>query len=389
MNTKLYFRQSYENSQGQSPIYLRINHKGKVTDISLKIFTTPGQWNEKRRRVKSGDPHHVRKNKLLSHYEAKAIKIVDAFAVKDKRLTFTEFKRLFRDEQYGSQDFYAFTDKLIQDKTGVNEPNTIKSLQSSMRKLKTFAPALTFNDISLDFIERYEKWLKVERGNNSNSISKAMRLFKMVAKDALKNGLIEKDVFAGYKIRRIEGTREHLTDQEVKTLIGIYESSTIKRNMRGVLGYFLFACHTGLSYADIKKLRKRDIITMATNHQETRFVKIERTKTDTPVLVPLIPQAEKLIPDGIYYDAQKAFRVLTSQPTNRYLKTLMHMAGINKTISFHCARHTFATLCKSYGINYDVIAKYLGHTDHKTTAVYAKYETSLLISEMAKWNDSK
>jgi len=112
---------------------------------------------------------------------------------------------------------------------------------------------------------------------------------------------------------------------------------------------------------------------------------INRKKTETAVMVPVNEDAAKLIPWNLLYDGQKVFRVFTDQPTNRYLKELMKLSDINKRISFHCGRHTFATLCKTRGINYDIIARYLGHTDKKTTQIYAKYETELLLSEMEKW----
>ncbi len=80
------------------------------------------------------------------------------------------------------------------------------------------------------------------------------------------------------------------------------------------------------------------------------------------------------------------FNVLTDQPTNRYLKDIVKEVKIKKKISFHCARHTFATLSNSLGIDYDVISKILGHTDIKTTKIYTKYEREYLSKEMEKWN---
>jgi len=119
------------------------------------------------------------------------------------------------------------------------------------------------------------------------------------------------------------------------------------------------------------------------------MINTSRKKTGTAVRVPLLPEAELLIPDNLQYEAQKVFKVFTDQPTNRYLKELVKMAEIEKNISFHCGRHTFATICKSKGINYDIIRQYLGHTDLKTTQIYAKYENELLMSEIDKWNVSK
>ena len=91
-------------------------------------------------------------------------------------------------------------------------------------------------------------------------------------------------------------------------------------------------------------------------------------------------------PDVI--DNQAVFRVVTNQVTNRYLKNIFKQASISKKITLHCARHTFATLSKSLGIEYDVISKILGHTDIKTTKIYTKYELDFLSREMGKWDIS-
>ena len=108
-------------------------------------------------------------------------------------------------------------------------------------------------------------------------------------------------------------------------------------------------------------------------------------KTKGFVKIPLIEKAKSLMPVGIF-ENQTVFKVLSGQPTNRYLKEIMKTAKINKHISFHCARHTFATISKSRGISYDVISKMLGHTDLKTTKIYTKYELDFLSTEMDKWN---
>jgi site-specific recombinase XerD len=118
--------------------------------------------------------------------------------------------------------------------------------------------------------------------------------------------------------------------------------------------------------------------------QENKYLSVKMVKTKEKVTIPLIQKAKKLIPKK-GFEKQKVFKVLTDQPTNRYLKDIMKVAKINKSISFHCSRHTFATVSKSLGIEYDVISKILGHTDIKTTKVYTKYELSHLEKEMEKW----
>jgi len=102
------------------------------------------------------------------------------------------------------------------------------------------------------------------------------------------------------------------------------------------------------------------------------------------VKIPLNNRAKKLIDEGFEY--QKVFRVATNQVANRYIKELITLAGINKKISFHCARHTFATHSIELGIPIEVICKLLGHKKIATTQIYAKIMDTVKIREMEKWN---
>jgi site-specific recombinase XerD len=109
-------------------------------------------------------------------------------------------------------------------------------------------------------------------------------------------------------------------------------------------------------------------------------------KTQQPVMIPLNQKAIKLLPDDEGFQNQKVFRVLTNQPSNRYLKGITGEAKINKTITMHCARHTFGTCTMDLGISLEVISEIMGHTDTKTTRIYAKIREGLKNSEMEKWN---
>jgi len=133
-----------------------------------------------------------------------------------------------------------------------------------------------------------------------------------------------------------------------------------------------------LRYKDIKHLRFRDI-------KEGKYISIQMIKTKENVLIPLNEKAKRLIPEG-HFKNQLIFRVISNQPSNRYLKDIKNKVGIDKKITVHCARHTFATISRSEDIGYDTISKFLGHTDIKTTKIYTKYELEHLTREMEKWN---
>lgn len=383
INTKFYFRRSdsFKTKKGEHPVYLRINQGKRVTEVSLNIFTKKECWNDDRSRITSKDPLHTRKNKLLFHYEVKAQKIIEDHIVKDRNLSISEFVRLFKNSSYGNDSLFDYAEKIIQDKTGTSEPGTIKVMKDQVNKLRSFRTEILLNEVDLGFILAYEKFLKVERKNNENTVIKSMKFLNQIVLHAFKNGVIDKNPFVNYTIGRIEGKREYLIESEVNKLVELYKSGSLKWNKQNVLQYFLFSCFTGLAYADVKNLKKKDLVLI----DGEKWIRISRKKTGTAVLVPVNEDAEKLIPGSLFYDGQNVFRVFTDQPTNRYLKELMSIAGIDKKISFHCGRHSFATLCKSKGIDFDIISKYLGHTNTKTTEIYAKYETSLLKSEMEKW----
>lgn len=111
-------------------------------------------------------------------------------------------------------------------------------------------------------------------------------------------------------------------------------------------------------------------------------------KTGELVKIPLIPQAKSLIPNGQkYFEQQQIFKILSDQPTNRYLKEIMLTAEISKHISFHCSRHTFATVGLNLGIPMSLISELMGHTDQKNTEIYAQYDTTIKRKEMEKWDN--
>ena len=108
-------------------------------------------------------------------------------------------------------------------------------------------------------------------------------------------------------------------------------------------------------------------------------------KTQDDVSIPLPPQAIVLLEEG--FQNQRVFKVNANQVTNRYLKEISEKAKIKKKITFHCARHTFATISLSIGIPLEVVSKLLGHKDLKTTMIYAKILDDLKIKYMEKWDE--
>lgn len=369
-------QKDYTRDDGTRNTFIRLTIKRKIKHFRIDVYVYPAQF--KKGVVSKSDPDHKYKNTLIDQSFIKAKKILFDFRILDKPITFNKFHQNFYNSSYGSDSFYDFYVKQVDLLKGKLSPNTIRVYNSQIGKLREFKKEATFNDIDLDFMTAYEGFIKRKKGNNQNTVTKSIKCIKSILNRAVDQGIIRDNPIKLYKLQQIQGDREYLSPDELTNLEGLYYENSLKSNMLNVLRYFLFGCYTGLRYQDIQKLRFQDI-------KEGKYISIQMIKTKEFVCIPLIEKAKALIPES-RFNNQTIFKVLTNQPTNRYLKDIMKAAKIKKQISFHCARHTFATISKYQGISYDVISKILGHTDIKTTKIYTRFELDLLTKEMDKWN---
>lgn len=235
-----------------------------------------------------------------------------------------------------------------------------------------------FSELNNSFMVEYERYLRDIRGNNQNTSNKSLKFIKHILNKAVEEGLIKENLCNKFKLKRKEGKREKLSLNEVDILSKLLNSGKLKPNKENVLRYFLFCCYTGLRYSDIRTLKYKDIV--------NDIISIRMHKTEEYVRIPLIEKAKILMPKNSYFSNQNIFKVLTDQPTNRYLKEIMTTASINKYISFYYSRHTFATTGAELGIPFEAIKEFLGHSNMQTTMIYAKLTDKLKIKEMGKWD---
>lgn len=378
ITSKLILRPDYIKIDGTNPIYLRLTINRIVKSYSLKLSCLSKFWIDNKFRVSKPCPNSYRINLLLDKHENKSNQIIFDFLKNDKILTFTEFEKHFKNNHYNNKSFVDFVQDQIKVQTGKLKKGTIKGYKDQLNKLQSFWTEIVFSELTPSFMDAYKQYLIQVRNNNKNTIIKSLLFIKNMLNKALNDGLINDNPCKSYKLGRIEGNREHLTLNELNKLEKLFYSKNLKKNKENVLKYFLFCCYTGLRYSDIKSFKYSDI--------NEDMISIKMHKTEEFVRVPLIDKAKKLLPnEKMYFKNQPIFKVLTNQPTNRYIKDVISIADIKKKISIHCARHTFATVGIDLGIPIDVISKLLGHTDIKTTMIYAKYSDGVKKREMGKW----
>ena len=253
--------------------------------------------------------------------------------------------------------------------------------------MRLWKPTLSFSEITLDFIQRFHKH-EIESGNKQSTVYKKHANFKFLIGVAKKKELLTKNPYDDFEIKKkikAENT-DVLTEEEIAKLYDVYTSNVYVKGKQTVLRNFLFACYTGLSYAEYNVVTYADLKRYTIDSKECLLLCNERFKNDIPYRIPIISDKVKsLLASG--KDFQKIFTTLTNQPTNRYLKAIIQEQGINKQMTFHRARHSFRTIAAQKGIQENIAERILGHAEgNDIKDIYIHLRDEDILREMlGKW----
>jgi len=262
---------------------------------------------------------------------------------------------------------------------------TYKRYQTTLRHIQEFLKKrYNINDLLLaelkyQFITDLELFFKTERKCDHNTSIKYIKNFRKIINIAVKNEWIIKDPFDKYSSRLKEVERGFLTDEELYSLEAKHFSIPRIDVVRDV---FVFACYTGLAYAEVHKISREHIVKGIDGEL---WINIKRTKTDNKSVIPLLPKALEIIEK--YKDNMNDFLlpVISNQKINAYLKEIADLCGITKTLTFHLARHTFATtVTLTNGVSIESVSAMLGHKSIRTTQIYSKVVEQKVSNDMAE-----
>lgn len=380
------------NQARQAPVYMRVTVNGRRTELSIHRKVNIVKWNHKAGKL-SGTKNEVRdfnnyldvlRNKVFNIQQQllrQGIKIT-ADAIKNKYLGIDEKKMMLLEVFQTHNDQI---DLLIGKEYAIS---TVKKYKTAYKHLKNFINyKFKLNDIAIDrvnhsFITKFEFYLKSVKNCNHNSTIKYIKNFKKIVIIALSNGWIDKDPFINYKsyIKTVE--REFLSKEEIQMMLNKNLHTARLKQVRDI---FIFCCYTGLSYSDVKKLTKDNLVKGIDGEM---WIKTNRTKTNTPSNIPLLPTAQMILDN--YKDhievinGEVLLPVLSNQKSNAYLKEIADLCGIKKNLTTHLARHTFATtVTLSNGVPIESVSKMLGHKSLRTTQHYAKILDRKVSDDMA------
>lgn len=376
-----YIKKSKADENGKANIYLRITFNGRraETSINRKVLIT--EWNSRTQRASGNSLEAQEINRQLELIKNKIYTIQQHFQRLEKSYTAADLRdsylgkdksqkmllEIFKEhndevESLVGKDFSAGT---------AERYRTCKKHITEYIKKKYNRNDIPVEDVDHKFITGFEYYLKTTRKCAHNSAIKYITNFKKIIRIAHANDWIDKDPFLHWKGKLKIVEREFLSEGEIQKIIDL--EIKIER-LDQVRDIFIFCCFTGLAYADVKKLNGGDIVEGVDGEQ---WIKTKRTKTDTRSNIPILPIAKTIMDkykeDPILQDKDLVLPVLSNQKMNAYIKEIADLCGITKNLTFHLARHTFATtVTLTNGVPIESVSKMLGHTNLKTTQHYAK-----------------
>jgi len=296
---------------------------------------------------------------------------VTAFSIRDRMLGREEGSKTL-------MEVYRYHVKQVEELVGKEYAlGTLKRFKSAQSALELFiknkykANDIPIQNLTFQFITEFEFFLKSVRCVQHNTAMGNLKKLKKIVRQCVANGWLEKDPFMNYKVKIRDTNRTYLTEEELNR---IAEKKLSIERLSLVRDIFLFSCYTGLSYSDVAKLTPSDI---ATGIDGGKWVFTTRTKTGIPSRIPLLPPALAILDlytnHPVAVNVGSCLPVFSNQRMNSYLKEIADSCDIHKELTFHCARHTFATtITLTNGVPMETVSTMLGHKSIRTTQQYAK-----------------
>jgi site-specific recombinase XerD len=389
LSVLFYIRKSKSQNASHATVYLRLTYNGKRSEASTMRKVPIAKWNAKANKVGGSSAEAKQVNRHLDIIKNNIYDIYQRMLDQKDSISVEKI----HDEYVGKSDALKSIIKMFDEHNSRMEKlvgkefsfRTLQRYNTTKKHLSAFILSsykmedYPVKDIDVKFINSFIYYLKSELDHSHNSALKYLSYLKKIVRIAFSNGWMEKDPFYNFKLKVQSIDREFLTKEEI---IKIMEKEFSIPRLEHVRDVFLFCCYTGLAYVDVEKLTMDDIIKGIDGNL---WIKIKRTKTKTLSSIPLLPVAQELV-DKYKNERNskgKLFPVYTNQRMNGYLKEIADHCEVKKNLTFHMARHTFATtVTLTNGVPIESVSKMLGHRSLKTTQHYAKILDEKLSEDM-------
>lgn len=376
---KISFGDNYIKENGEASIYAVVYLKRKKLKFHTGVSVDPAHFDMESGKILRTHPRASDYNLLIDSTRSRLNDIFIRYRLQYRDLSPTLLRKEYKN--YSKHiDFHAFLDAAIKDRKGELSLSSIKQYYVLAEKLKEFQTVLHFADIDEAFISKFNRWLINKKKNSVNTRFNTFKNFKTFLNIARRQRLINSNPLEAYNpVKKVDSDRVFLDEQEVRALKDLYLRNYLKETDQRILRHFLFMCVTGLRISDLKSVMMEDIqkdILIFTAYK-TRERKPAATK------IPLCRFARQLIQDEAPHRLYgQVFNCFAEQTMRKRIKEIVKVEKINKDLSLHTARHTFATMFLRKTKNMAALQKLLGHTKIEMTMIYAHILTEDIEEEM-------
>jgi len=364
------------NKRGLCAISCRLTYKSKRKAFSTGLFVNPDNWNAKRQLAFYKGIEWELLNGQLTQISQKLTNAVLSLQLGGAEIEVDDiydkfFNRKIKKEDSVVNYFRRFLakksqliDKDIKEATWKKYEyvcNDVEAFIISEYKKKDFP----LNKLNPHFVDDFEHYLKTVKDQKQVTINKAIQRFRKPIRVAVAEGYLDKDPFAQHQPGRVLKEVVFLSTEELQKL---EKHQFTQPRLQLVKDLFIFCCYTGLAYHEMSKLKKEHIIN---GFDGNLWIKMKREKTSKMISVPLLPKAQSILDKYNNEDEEIVLPKFSNQKINSYLKEIAGIVGINKPISHHMARKTFASTVLLYNdVPMEIVSELLGHSSMKITQEY-------------------
>lgn len=373
-SVKVNYNKNRVKTNGNASVYIQV-----IINSEVWLYNTKIEW-----------PHHLITEHGIKSRGKNDAEVLDYQMVIDQRVS--KIKEIILNDRLGDQsltieklkdsflnydskqDFMVYMRKKIEERydNKLIQQRTYKNNMNSYGKLFTYKHEILYSEIKEDLFQRFSSYL-TSKGYKNNYVAGILKDIKKYMRLAKKDGIRFKDISSDIKSPKTSSTLVYLTEDELNRLYVTYKHPDLRPALKSVLAQFLFSTETGIRISDISLIKWDNI----DDDKILNFVPFKTRGLEKRVSIPLTRNAMKFI------ECDDDLFVKYSQPhINRHLKDIARLSRIKKNLTFHIARHTFATQFLARGGRVEVLQKLLGHTKIETTMVYVHVDLSRVKKEM-------
>jgi site-specific recombinase XerD len=388
-----YLRRDKKKSDTEVPIYMRITVNGKRAEMAVHRYIDPEHWNNTAGMPKGTKLEIKSLQEYLNLQRSKVYQAQKDLIDNGRVVTSAAIRNIVQgksEKQHTLLEVFDYHNKLMAEKVPAEyAPTTLVRFTTTRKHISDFlhyqykVDDMFLSQLNHEFISSLEHYFKTEKSCNHNSTIKYIKNLKKVVNLAVKNDWLNRDPFISFKATIKPVNRAFLTAEELKLI----EKKKIEvQRIAQVRDIFVFSCYTGLAYVDVFELTRDNFVTGIDGE---KWILTKRKKTGSKSNVPLLPKALEILSkyenDPECINENKLLPVLSNQKMNAYLKEIATIVGIKKTLTFHLARHTFATtVTLTNGVPIESVSEMLGHRSIRTTQIYAKVIDKKVSQDMSE-----